>query len=89
MLHTEVKEAVLMLLCFILGMTGSGILSESIEYYFRVYLKRIGNQELWNLSQLHCQILSLFFFQFCCKDFSLPGIKVSPQFVRKNLIKGL
>ena len=52
----EVKEAVLMLLCIILRVTGSGILSESIEYYFRV-LKRIGNQELWSLSQLYCQIL--------------------------------
>ena len=53
----EVKEAMLMLLCIILGVTGSGILSESIEYYFRVLLKRIGNRELWSLSQLYCQIL--------------------------------
>lgn len=53
----EVKGAVLMLLCIILGVTGSGILSESIEYYFRVLLKRTGNQELWSLSQLYCQIL--------------------------------
>ena len=38
-MHTgEVKGAVLMLLCIILGVTGSGILSESIEYYFRVLL---------------------------------------------------
>jgi hypothetical protein len=36
---------------------GSGILSESFEYYFRVQLKRTGNQELWSLSQLYCQIL--------------------------------
>ena len=46
-----------MLLCIILGVTGSGILSESLEYYFRVLLKRTGNQELWSLSQLHFQIL--------------------------------
>ena len=46
-----------MLLCIILGVTGSGILSESIEYYFRVLLKRTRNQELWSLSQLYCQIL--------------------------------
>ena len=46
-----------MLLGIILGVTGSGILSESIEYYFRVLLKRTRNQELWSLSQLYCQIL--------------------------------
>ena len=79
-----------MLLCIILGMTGSGILSESIEYYFRVYLKGIGNQELWSLSvTLPNSVSFFFFFQFCCKDFPLTGIKVSPQFVRNNLIKGL
>ena len=35
-----------MLLCIILGVTGSGILSESIEYYFRVLLNwKIGTLE--------------------------------------------
>ena len=58
----EVKEAVLMLLRIILGVTGSGILYESIEYYFRVLLKRTRNQELWSLSQLYCQILIGSFF---------------------------
>ena len=36
---------------------GDWIWYESFEYYFRVQLKRTGNQELWSLSQLYCQIL--------------------------------
>ena len=51
-----------MLLCIILGMTGSGILSESIEYYFRVYLKGIGNQELLSLSVTLPNSVSFIYF---------------------------